>query len=264
MFQTAYGPQEIEPDKISSFFAVRAPDAPPEISLLVPLEPTLRELLEIDRRMYAGSPTRSFGLEARVCHFLTAGSAIPPEINPRQLLIRPAPEPIIYSYWERFTDWSLDDDSVAALASCLCGRDLGYRTSTCATLPGKRGLSALYPEASIATRWLSSLPLPPQGSDVLDGLSAAFYAFASAVLHHPLVDGNGRFGRALFQGVLARTLGLSSPMLALGPLTYVNKPAISQGWTRLGAEGDWSELVDAYHAVLGGCLSYHREVADLL
>ncbi|MNQ06735.1 Fic/DOC family protein [compost metagenome] len=240
------------------------PRCGPDLQLLEPLEGVLQELLEVDQRTYARSPMRCFGLEARVVHFLTEGEGPIQGVNPRKILIRPSVEPIIFSYWNRFKKWSIDDDSVLSLAGCLCGREIKYRTSIAASLPNDIWESALYPSPDIAGNWLSSLPTPREDSQILEGLSAAFHVLASFVCYHPLEDGNGRVGRALFQGALARCLGLSSPMLAVTPLVCFNAAAVIRGHRRLGAEGDWTEFVQAYHIILRDSLLYHKRVEEYL
>lgn len=259
MFHNAYGRQEIGADKFRRFIAVQPPKLGPSKDLMRPLEPTLYELLDIDRRIYAPSPVRSFGLEARVAHFLTETASVRPELNPRQLLIRPAPEPIVFSYWERFTQWSMDDDAFISLASCLCGRELGYRTAMGATLPNTEGVSTLYPEPSIAARWLERIS-PPQNMNILEGFSEALLAYVSMTTDHPFTDGNGRVGRAIFQGVLARTVGLSSPMLALGAFSYLHKYELKSGMVQIGTEGDWTNFIKTFHVILKSCVEYHHEM----
>lgn len=221
----------------------------------------MRGLLEIDAKVYASCPTRCFGLEARVAHFLTESEPAVRGANPRKILIRPAFEPVAFSYWDRFINWSLDDDAIAAMAGCLCGREVDYRTSTGASLPNDLGESALYPAPEIARSWRESMPMPVKGMSLLDSLSVALHALAAFVCLHPLSDGNGRVGRALFQGALARSLGLSCPMLALTPHTSLHSRAIARGLRRLGADGDWSDVVAAYHKVLEGSLEFHLQDA---
>lgn len=264
VYTTAYGQKFVDVSDVKTYIHLKPPINFPPIDIIRPLTNVLSDLLAIDRDLYSISPARCFGLEARVAYYYSEILDCSPELNPRQHLIRPAPEPVVYSYWERFKSWTFDESSVSALASCLCGRDLRYRDAVAASLPNRHGVSVLYPEPAIATRWLSFMPPPPRGTEVLEGLAAAFAALASLILHHPLTDGNGRFGRALFQGVLARTVGLSAPMLALGPLISINRPAEIRAWVALGTQGDWGGLVETYHAALKGCLSYHRKEAEFL
>lgn len=120
-----------------------------------------------------------------------------------------------------------------------------------------QGLSAVYPSATIARTWDQATPTPAAGSNVEDALHDAFLAMGSFVNHHPLNDGNGRVGRGLFQGALARAVGLSCPMLGLTPFLLFQRQDVLRGWFTLGKDGDWTLLVHAYQRAMQGCLDHH-------
>lgn len=236
---------------------VTPPRDRPALSLLLPMEGTVERLLEIDQRRYASRPELSFGLESRATFRLSSATTETAELNPRTFWLRPPAEPATFSYWRRFQDWTVEDSSAIELAGCLAGKAQGYRTAPSASLPDGDGVRRTYPDADQACDWLRSLPKPERGCSTLDGLASAFHAFATLVLNHPFPDGNGRFGRALFQGVLARTLDLTCPMLPLGPFTYVRGRAVVAGWIALGVRHDWGELTRTYALVLRDVLDFH-------
>ena len=257
-YTNAYGVQRIEAVLFHEFLDLIPPKSGPSPEIVAPLVPLLQELQEFDLKLFASDPVRTFGLEARVCHFLTEIEPRRTGLNPRHLLIRPAPEPVMYSHWNRFSSWAVDDASVIDLASCLAGRQVSYRQSTAASFPNSRGRSSRFPGADVSTKWISTLPDVAKGIQPSDGLSCAFHVLGSLVLNHPLEDGNGRCARAFFQGALARTIGLSGPMLALGPAVYARGSEMLPGWLRLGTSADWSALVSAYQGAFIDVLTYFR------
>ncbi|KAK0351400.1 hypothetical protein LTR94_025102, partial [Friedmanniomyces endolithicus] len=185
----------------------------------------------------------------------------PSEPRVRSLLLRPAPEPILHSYRDRFRLWSIDDPSVIALASCLLGRPTAYRTTSCGTHVDPDGYRQVFPPPEIAVKWLDHQAPLPEGGDILEALVAAFSVLAAVVLYHPFPDGNGRVGRALFHGALVRVLGLNCPLIPLGPFTYVRGRAVMEAWVALGMEGDWVPLIRAYEAALADVVELHQRLS---
>lgn len=223
---------------------------------------SLEALLKIDRNL-ADRPDAVFGLEARAAYHLSQRGEDPLEPAVRSLLLRPAPEPILHSYRDRFLTWSIDDDSMVSLASCLIGRPTAYRTTPCATHVDPEGYRQIFPPAEVSAKWLDRQPSPPTKGDIPDALVAALTALATTVLHHPLPDGNGRVGRALFHGALVRVLGLNSPLIPLGPFTYARGRAVMAAWVALGVDGDWSPLIRTYEAVLADVVDLHLQLVEI-
>lgn len=260
--ETPDGSIRIEPidaqyglDRSRALVALSAPLGPPPLQLLNPLCETLEELLALDRQIYSGNPSLAFGLELKAIFDLPEWTGSGP--NPRTLLMRPATEPVIFSYWDRFRSWSFEDESAISLASCLYGRSIEYRRGPAATFADKSGRRT-FPDPAIARNWLSSIQPPPAQLNAVESLSAALHAMALVILNHPFEDGNGRFGRAVFNGVLARSSGLSAPILALGPYSYINWEQILHGWIELGTTNHWSSIVNAYADVLSSSLEFNR------
>lgn len=261
---TATGPRFVPLDKIAQRLDVTPPKSGPSAEQLHLIKPLLEELLAIDRAHYRSDPSRAFGLEARFVHFIAGDEGASKRDGARHVLLRPAPEPILYSYWGRFARWEVDSSSILAMASCLCGRDIAFRDTRGATFPNESGVSVFYPPADSARTWLARLPRPKAGMDLLTACTTAFGCLGAFVLEHPLTDGNGRTGHALFQGILARSVGMSSPMLALGVLTAIRKTDIVRAWIQLGVDGDWTDLLGVYQNVLEDCLTlHHRHILGL-
>lgn len=262
VYHTPLGTNSVDVRRIEKAFPVTIVQIGPSESVLSPLVSTLQDMLSLDRRLYRSAVSSCFGLELRVAFALTEDGKADGG-NPRELMLRPAVEPILYSYWDRFRAWALDDESVAALAGCLCGRAVTHRKSFAATLPNSQGLSAIYPPPELARRWREIIPSPTTGAGMMQALHDAFVVMGLFVNLHPLEDGNGRVGRALFQGALARAVGLSCPMLALTPFLYSQKQDVLRGWFALGNDGDWTELVGAYGRAMRACVDYQHAMTDL-
>lgn len=238
---------------------VNIPTEPPPLSLVEPLISTMERLLEIDAAVYARCPEQTFGLEAKAAYILTDSGRSSLKHNPKAFWIRPAPEPPILSYWDAFKSWSLDDHSVCELASCLYGRPVAYRTAPSTSNADDKGFKRGYPPASEAALWLETMADPPRHCSVSEGLAAAFYAMATFVLYHPFADGNGRFGRALFQGTLARCVDLKTPMLPIGAFSYASGDILLQAWIQLAQTGSWKPFVAGYSDILRQILTFHLE-----
>lgn len=237
------------------------PCSGPTYAQLAPLEPWLKRIIDIERRCYGDAPELCFGLESRVIFHLSEKNWRPSQLNSRELLLRPAFEPVTFSYWESFESWSIDSPSMLDLASCLAGSQLKYRDADCRTFADTQGQYYVYPPAQQATDWLTALPEVERDCGIIRSLASAFQALACAVLYHPLSDGNGRLGRALFQGALARGAGLGCPMLALAPLTYARGLDVRNGWIELGIRGQWDGLVATYGRALADLVAFLSEDA---
>jgi hypothetical protein len=235
-------------------------EGPPPPALLGRGAGDLEALIALDHA-FQDRPDVVFGLEARAAFHLTAHFEDPTQPHIRTLLLRPASEPTTFSYWDRFRTWAVDDASMIELASCLLGRPTAYRTTACGTPPDPQGYSQAFPKPEVARTWLSSAPPPRERVAPDEAFSSALVWLAAAVLHHPLPDGNGRLGRALFQGALARSSGLSCPLLPLGPYTYASGREAMAAWIALGHRGDWRPLVALYEKILAEILQLHRQLA---
>ncbi len=179
----------------------------------------------------------------------------------RELMVRPAVEPVALSYWRRFVHARLDLPSLVELAAGLAARPVPLSPVAMATrpLPGFPRVEFEPPDQ--ARLWLDKLGAAERA--VGHALDWPVYAYAQVVLSHPLTDGNGRLARAVLQGALARRLGLRAPALALAPACYLKRRRITQALAALSATGDWpaffavmlpvlGEAAAAAEAVLGG------------
>lgn len=80
------------------------------------------------------------------------------------------------------------------------------------------------------------------GGDHLPALAQAICALEAFLALHPLLDGNGRVARAMFQAVLARRGLLTGPALPIGPMLKLNGPEHSEIIRRLILTGDWNPV----------------------
>jgi hypothetical protein len=167
---------------------------------------------------------------------------------------RPPSEPALSEFWPQMTVGVIDLKTALDLSSALAGRPAGWRTSTAAGEPDRRSFQVVFTDPITASGWRERLL-------VADGLQPnpwllAIYTYAEVILSHPLRDGNGRLARALLVATLARRVGLSRPLLPLGPLVYANARVVDDSVLKLGLVGDWVHFASVMSLLLRKALSY--------
>lgn len=150
----------------------------------------------------------------------------------------------MFSYWGHFERWRWDHDLATQLTSSLAGRSLMPRVDPASSgSPGSEGWVE-YLEPEHASYWLKRIAAARETlSD--DPFAFACYVYAEIVISHPFPDGNGRLARSFLQGSLAHTVGLSCPVLPLGPVVYQNSGKLACAFRDLSDTGEWGSFIDA-------------------
>lgn len=204
--------------------------------------------------------TLSIGNELRLAHAMASGAFKPElEMAPlepaalghmlRRSLLRPAVEPVLSALWHRLMAPSIEMVPVTTLASSLLGARAALRKRGEIGPQGPvEGVQMLFEPAERTAEWLpwinAALALP-QG-----GLATPAALFAGTILFHPLIDGNGRLARALFQLGLARAFGLSAPSIPLTPIFYLLSPGLNKALLTLSRTGETADLKEALTGIV--------------
>lgn len=230
-----------------------------------------RRLAELNVR-YARSPWRSFGKEAQCALLLRAGFPIlpsSPDLAPPsfsrpdvgRFLSRPSAEPIIYSSWNRFTAWEIDNPWALSIAALLTGGNRRLRRVDL-NKPDFLGLPPmLYAPLDRAGDWLQAVRAIQRCSG-LTPLQEALLIKGTVELYHPLDDGNGRLARTMFYASLGNRSAIDAPFLALGPIIYQMSFQLLGINRTLSNSGDWNAYLDSYHCVIDAALTVQERAED--
>jgi Fic/DOC family len=208
--------------------------------------------------------THLIGREVRVAFALvshaeataTAANKAPAAIaRCRSLFLRPAIEPILLSYWQRFTAMDFTKIDALQLASALVGRSAAYATRPMGTM--REGLPIAFEPREIASQWLDDVLMWRADQDLAP--LWPIYGYARVILAHPFRDGNGRFARAFFQGCLAAHVGLKAPVIAMAPSFYRHMTPLTAALEALSDQGNWEGFVDAFAAAVRDAIADSRE-----
>lgn len=177
--------------------------------------------------------------------------------DPRRLIGRLSFEPVVVSYWGHFASDSLTDAHVRNL-----GRVLG----------GARGVARLSDVRAGSDAGYQRFAPPPPPSWALDLLQAArahedpitsaIVVLGSTIVSHPLQDGNGRLGRALFWSRLALLGGIPGPFAPLGFTTSQNPAYVAQASLQLGKMGSWAAFADRYLEIMNYSMDLTSRMTD--
>ncbi len=134
-----------------------------------------------------------------------------------KLQSRPPSELAAKILWERATAGPLRKVDLLAAAESSGGA-AGLRTGIMTTTPFPSGhyREFVAPE-QVRSRFDRLLRRLNETEPKLHPLLHAIAIYYETLLIHPLRDGNGRLARLLFQLSLRQTIGLSAPILPLGP-----------------------------------------------
>ena len=204
-----------------------------------------------------GPPENCFGAELRCAYLLSENrfilSVLDASIDPshdisstrnmRQLFLRPASEPILLSFWEKFQSISPLEKGWINLAQLLTPL-VPLRNGTISTTKNINDSYIVFPGPEDIHGWGSQLD--EIKSSNLDPVTKALALHAVAVICHPFEDGNGRLARAAFWMGLSHA-GISAPVIPLAPIMFQNHNWISSAHRRLSLTGDWGE----YFSMMG-------------
>ena len=181
----------------------------------------------------------SFGLELRSAFLLEHETPLDAVDRPpyRQFLLRPAIEPILYSYVSALSIGGLDTGTIDDFLSCLHGLPVERRRNPSRITPNAHGNWVQFPDWEYAADF--HLRLNRNLPTIDDAITRAAYAYAEVLLSHPYGDGNGRLARALAVICLGDGRPSSTPFLPLGPAFYAHAPVIASALQALSATGDW-------------------------
>jgi hypothetical protein len=170
----------------------------------------------------------------------------------RQILLRPAIEPILLSFAETLMEANLQPDAIDRFISCVHGAPVTRRTTDCRITPNEFGNCVLFPPPEHAAEYVSRLSgqLPS-----IDGpINRVGYAYAEIILSHPYMDGNGRLARSMVLACLAKELGSKLPLIPLAPAFYASAQRTADALQTLAVTADWPFYMQAFKALLTDAL----------
>jgi hypothetical protein len=187
-----------------------------------------------------------FGLELRTAYLLESysksGNIQMPPPPYRQFYLRPAVEPIIYSYVGRLRPEAIDPDVADAFMSCLHCRRIEPRRGEIRIKPNAQGNFVQFPDAAFAAdyhvRLRDALP------SIEGPLNRAAFAYAEILLSHPYADGNGRLARAVAMLCLGQDDMV--PFLPLGPAFYACAPRVAPALETLALTANWPHFISVF------------------
>ena len=214
---------------------------------------------ELNRR-YASAPWECFGNEARSSLLLRAGLPVPTLIDDHtpadfkepdlaRFLVRPSLEPIVYSSWNRFIAWNIDNSWAVTVSEHLSGSRRRPRSVAIDKPPAFNLPPMAYARLEDAKHWLAAIDIIRHVPG-LTPLQEATLIHATVVLYHPLDDGNGRLARALFHALLCNRSKIDAPFLAIGPIFYKLSFYILKAIRDLSNSGNWQSYLDDFFCIL--------------
>jgi hypothetical protein len=207
------------------------------------------------------SPLHVIGLELRVA-FATIGSGdIEAGDNDfwlrkcRELMLRPATEPLLLARWAKLKSFEISEAEMASFCSLLCGSRQLARTRDSHGLWD--GGNVRFEPAELARTWWRDIQSAASRPELAPLLPA--YCFARTIIAHPYPDGNGRLARALVHAALTRTQGLKGPVLPLAPAFYKNRAKVAAALRALSANGDWDRFNAVFQVALKDAVALARQ-----
>lgn len=231
---------------------------------MCPVPPVAIRISDIIPVQKTGHPLHTIGLELRVA-FNAMGSGNSDAGDNgfwlrkcRELLLRPAVEPLILARWEKLKSFEMTEPELADFCSLLCASKQGARTKDSYGL--WEGSDVRFEPADKAMTWWNDIRVVVDDPDLSPLLPA--YGFARTIIAHPYPDGNGRLARALVHAALARTAHYSAPFLPLAPAFYMNGAKVAAALRRLSYTGDWQGFNDVFQSVLNCAANLSRCYRD--
>lgn len=224
---------------------------------------SLLETLSLFMRSISGLEYLCFGLEARSVFLiereaLQRGKVLPPI---RQLYLRPAFEPILFSFADRLKQVVPGDEAlVDRFVSCLVGIAVAKRARASSSVPDESGAYVEYPAPAVAAGYLGRMLA---GLPALDcPLDRAAYCYAQSILSHPYTDGNGRLARSFALLQLSSDLAGAVPFLPLGAVIYSRAEEVVGGLQELSRSGDWVSFAHVFRDALSTALDLAIRLLD--
>lgn len=222
--------------------------------------PDLELLFKVRHRANTG-PLEAIGIELKIA-ILAIGRALNRSSADndfhlrkcRELLLRPAVEPLILARWDKLKSLTITEAEMADFCSLLCG-GTKQQARTKDSYGLWEGADVRFEHAEKAKHWWTDIQAVANNAQLASLLPA--YCFARTIIAHPYPDGNGRLARALVHAALARTTDYAAPFLPLAPALYMRGAKVAGALRQLSDTGDWA----AFHAVFKPVL---EQAADLV
>lgn len=225
-----------------------------------------RAVRRIDSLAYADRPSICIGNEKRASLHLqgqcitrrtytdTGYHFLPPDLT--RFETRPSVEAAII---DRYADllWPPDEQNLLTLASGLIGGEATYRQGSAFMTRSLGSVQVEFPKPDESRRFIQRLE-----KFELNGscqLCAALGIYAQVVLSHPLVDGNGRLGRALALIFLMRAKVLHAPWIPLGPYFYQHASIVFGSLQALSLTGDYQSFNTRMLVPFGLAVAYEED-----
>jgi hypothetical protein len=176
----------------------------------------------------------------------------------RELMLRPAAEPLLLARWTKLRSFNMSEDEIANFCSLMCGSKQQARTKNSFGLWD--GGDVCFEPPEVALSWWKDIRAVAERVELAPLLPA--YCFARTIIAHPYPDGNGRLARALVHGALARTQGLMAPVLPLAPAFYKNGAKVAAALRDVSDSGDWEAFNAVFQNVLEDAAMMAKQITS--
>lgn len=155
----------------------------------------------------------------------------------RNLLVRPAVEPTLISYWRYLSAANLEAKQISAYLKKVSGKHVTERPlrSFGVTPTG----NVIFEPIDESEKWLDKIKVAANNPKLRTAMP--FYAYVQTIMAHPFSDGNGRLARSILQASLGVICGFRFPVIALAPAFYMHIERLNIVLTRLTDTGEWAE-----------------------
>lgn len=202
------------------------------------------------------SPYKCFGLDLKVNYYLETNDM---NVKSRKVFYRPAQEPIILGSLKRLKAFDFDKESALTFATLICGKKAELRSGDIWATDSEK-YKILFEVYDEDFDWIDDiknfhgLNYPP--------VIEAIITYSRIIFYHPFRDGNGRFARAAFYGVLARNGILRSPCLAIGATFDWHREELAAATLALSKTGAWAPYFQILLKIIGIACGFAMETLD--
>lgn len=224
-----------------------------------------RDVGRFARQVRQAGVQSAFGMELRAAFLLEMEAAARLEITEgappyRQFFLRPAMEPILYSYLGPLRKQPLDPAVLDGLMACLHGRPIERREISSRIKPNANGNIVQFPDPDYARDY--HLRLDRRLPLISGAINRAGFVFAEIVLSHPYSDGNGRLARAMTLIGLGGGEDAALSFIPLGPTFYARAPEIAGALQALAATADWQNFMAVFTDYIADALALGGRALD--